>query len=124
MSQKTKKIIIISAIAYFVIVLIVSAVAPTILINKVNKYFENEARPYFAENDELQEEIGAILQYKCLGARSEGEKDGLPVCFEVKTEKGDFYVLLWFDTVSYDPDVHEVVKHRVVTSIPDDLFRI
>lgn len=120
MSEKTKRILITGMISYCILVLIIGIVSPIVLSSETKKSFENYARSYFSENEKLEEEVGEIYEYKCLGRKSEREADGLPVCFEVKAEKGDYYVVLWFETVSFEPMVNEVVKHRVTTSLPEE----
>lgn len=121
MEKQTKRVFIAFIIVFFILSIFVGVLSYVIIDVTTKESWVSYATPYFETNIELKEELGKIQKFECLGRKSEGEADGLPVCFEVKAEKGIFYVLLWFDIVSYDPDEYEIVKHLVTTTIPDDI---
>ena len=120
MNKNKKIIIIVIAIGiFYVTAAIFGLTVQKVMLDKSNKYFEEIAEPYFSENAELEEEVGKIKSFECYGRAPKAEQDGLPVCYMVHGEKGDYYVVLWIETVNYETDQREVTKHLVTTTLPD-----
>lgn len=111
--NKSQKIVVGLFICFFVVTGALGVGSVFLIENLSKKHFEEYAWSYLSENSDLIGEIGEVQSYECLGREETGDQDGLPVHFEVKAEKGDFHVILWFTIISFDPDEYEIVKHSI-----------
>ena len=82
--------------------------------------WKNDAMPYLSKNEELICEIGIVEKVKYRGMHKCAEADGRPVYFEVTTERGEFFVILWMDTLENNSNEFFVTKHLVTTE--DDIL--
>ena len=119
MNQRAKKVAGLAFAIWILISLVVGIVSVIVLMVSENKTWTSVAEPYFSNNAEISEEIGEILNFKYLDMKSVSEEDGRPVCFKVLTQKGEFYITLWMEQISIEPDEFIVSKHLIETTKPD-----
>jgi len=108
-NKKIKKLLIIDTI----VCICIGILGYISITHYLSSSWKDVAMPYLSENEEIISEIGITKKLKYKGMKENAEEDGRPVYFEVTTDRGEFFVILWMDAIQTNPNKFIVTKHIV-----------